>query len=127
MARSSLSALAKGTLWGLLGEQYPAEGETTAKKLAAVPKAVRACGRGQMRLLPAAKPAAGRLWTSSCCPCPLAAHLPRSSVHPSDRPKSETPMQDRWEACCLSNKTRKLREYVPAKQLAAQYEEVGGA
>ncbi|PRW44489.1 small GTP-binding [Chlorella sorokiniana] len=38
MTSRALSTLAKGTLWGLLGDEYPEEGATTAKSLATVPK-----------------------------------------------------------------------------------------
>lgn len=46
MPCSALSTIAKSTLWGLLGEEYPEEGTTTAKALATVPKRVRGSSGG---------------------------------------------------------------------------------
>lgn len=57
MTRSALNALAKGTLWWLLGEEYPEEGATTAKALAAVPKQASVRWAGQAR---------GGSWVVTC-------------------------------------------------------------
>ena len=57
MPRSALNDLAKGTLWRLLGEEYPEEGATTAKALAAVPKQASVRWAGQAR---------GGSWVVAC-------------------------------------------------------------